>query len=89
MEMKQILWWAGYVSDRANRKGDGARGEAYTKPSPKTAESAIFCLLGNMIVHTTGSGNKKIRKSVAICSPVPDHHIDWGAVHFLWMVKSQ
>lgn len=73
---------------RTKKKGM-TKGGTYTKPRPKTAESAIFCLLGNMIVHTTGSGSKKIKKSVAMCMPVLDHHIDWGAVHFLSMVKSQ
>lgn len=62
---------------------------AYTKPNPNTAESAIFCLLGNMSVHTIGNGSRKIRKSVAMCKPVLDHHMDWGAVHIRVMVKSQ
>lgn len=36
-----------------------------------------------MTDHTTGNGSKKIKKSVAMCRPVLDHHIDWGAVHCL------
>lgn len=33
-------------------------------PNPNTADRIIFCRRGSLIVHTTGIGSKKMRKSV-------------------------
>lgn len=41
----------------------------YKKPNENTVISTAFWSLGDRIDHTTGSGSRKIKKSVPICSP--------------------
>jgi hypothetical protein len=44
----------------------GIKTTTYTNPKPKTAERMNFCRRGRLIVHTTGMGRRKMRKSVTV-----------------------